>query len=525
MNMSETAFWQAINLVIRDSTASPAHAWSLVIRANDADVHALNIENVTVARRPLKSYGEQIDVSFSIGEGDYMYLLYPYKDNLTATLTKTILQRGLTTKTNDEKAKASQVYHCQLCDIHDEALAANSPASSNREIANRISTRTVRIQLIDKVLYALRMQTVGFIARKHMGIDVIRAILGEYSKTASDPGQSAVYGVDVAPNWNTTVRDHIVIPHNTKLLAAFPRIVNENSGGIYRTGFAYFLQKQMWYVFPPYDIKRYEANNSSTALTILNVPANRLPNIETTWTRTDNQVTILATGDVYHVDRTEQKQLEQGNGVRFIDASKFVDEFVTVQDNKAYASRANITTNATGAPRPDNLNHTVEADTKITANPFIEYSKLAERLGSTVYFVWEHSDPDLLYPGMPCKFIYLLNNVPTILHGVLIDSVSTEQLTNKDTINSRFVTSTVVTLFLEGSVQSTTTKTSKPPVITQGSKANSVPLSDNTTLDQVANAVKNVLHVPDSLVAKVEGYFNKPTPPLPPILPPPPTGV
>ena len=72
--------------------------------------------------------------------------------------------------------------------------------------------------------------------------------------------------------------------------------------------------------------------------------------------------------------------------------------------------------------RVDHVNILRPSEIKITANKNNELSKLAKVNGFYFQLTWEHSDDSLLHPGMPAKILFLKENRPASVSGVLIES-------------------------------------------------------------------------------------------------------
>ncbi len=226
-------------------------------------------------------------------------------------------------------------------------------------------------------------------------------------------------------------------------------LLQHKIGGIYPTGLGMYLFKQHWYVYPLFDLKRFD--QTTKTLTLINVPTNQMPGIERTFRKTANQIIALVTGEVKHKDLTEAMLLNQGNGVRFLDSRRVIDNFAdtTAGENKAVVMRAENNSEFVTDERTSGLNNVQTAGSRITANKFAEMSKLARRTGSELQCLWENSDMGAIYPGMPVKYMYIRDNRIHELKGTVLGAQHYIQTHGKGMTDTRHRTDTALHLFVE----------------------------------------------------------------------------
>jgi hypothetical protein len=104
-------------------------------------------------------------------------------------------------------------------------------------------------------------------------------------------------------------------------------------------------------------------------------------------------------------------------------------------------------------PREDGLDHIVEAPVRITAAYLTEYGRIAARAGMIIEGEWENSNKDVLYPGMPLKFMYMQNGTVEELTGVLVGDHTFEFRTTVGSNNIRFISKTKLTMFVSRKVK------------------------------------------------------------------------
>jgi hypothetical protein len=252
--------------------------------------------------------------------------------------------------------------------------------------------------------------------------------------------------VEMTPPSNTAVREHYDFRHGVKL-PDVPHIVQNKLGGIYSTGLGYFLKNGCWYFWGAFDTSRFD--KADRTLTIINVPANKLPGSERTYRQNGRNLLVLATGEVRFNDDSEKLQLNEGNGLRAPDASQFMGNWVTVKDNKAVASRGASNNEFVGEQRPNGNNNVQMSPTEATANSYVLSSMLARRMGSHIELVWENSDPKLLIPGMPVRVLYLDGDEIKTLEGLSVMNASYVETVGPGLLSTRHRRNTRLTLFVK----------------------------------------------------------------------------
>ena len=417
---------------------------SCEIKANGKTFIPLKVLAISTERNYDENFSDAIVLELAISAGTYSHDIFPYKDNLEIKLHQTPINE-VADDENFSTAMRVLPYRAVLIESGSPALEGNHSGMSNKSTADLAQIKTVSIQLIDPLVEQLRMKSVGGVFRGVKAGDVIKTLLGNESKGLQLPADQQVIGVDMISPYNQTVRDHILIPHGTKLCNAPLKIHNE-AGGVYPTGLSYYLQNQIWYVFPKFDISRFETTPKT--LTVLNIPANKMPGIERTYKKTANRIVVVATGDVKHRDNTETLLLNEGNGVRFADAAKIVGGFGEVIGNKLTLDRSSNNSEFVGEKRSTGLNNVIMSAARITSNAFLEMSKIASKAGSFVDLLWENSDPDLITPGMPVRLLYLIDDEVKELYGLVLRTHTLRAPKQEGMTTKRYVTNTALSLFV-----------------------------------------------------------------------------
>lgn len=448
MNIQQTVINSEINAILTSGVKPVFFSWDITIHANGNDIKPLVINNVENERDYLNRLTDKITVEVLILQGVLDYDIVPYKSSLEITIRKLPLKETLVAQEDEYRDIAAFRYKATLYDASSNVVQGNLPTVTNKSTADRTGLVSVQFQLLHPVFELLRTQTYGGILRDMSSSDALVYIMSlPFNLTGGLTDKSrTIKGVTLAANSNTAVRDHVIIPPLTPLLKV-PSYIHEHQGGIFSTGLGFYLQNNYWYVFSPFDLKAYSRSRKS--LTIITVPANRLISPERSYRETPTQVFVLATGESKHIEYSESNQLNQGNGVVFMDATNAFEQWGKVEDNKLIIDRSNNVTECVIEQRENGLNFLRESPRRFTANPLFELSKLAPRYGDIIQHTWENANPDLLYPGMPIRNYYLSNNEAKELYGVLLGVHVFSISDTKGMVNKRFSSKCVLTMFIE----------------------------------------------------------------------------
>lgn len=455
MDFEQSALMFEVNQVLNDGPKPVQYSLSAEILVNTTGVvvNPLKIMSVDLKRNYLDEYSDVLIVEMAIPAGQYSKLIYPYKNNIDITLTYTPLNET-GDATNTALQPKAETFTATLVDTGSPALEQNgfnTPTQHNLDLTN---LTMAKFQLVNKALEQMRMIEVGQIFRGATVDDVIKTVLTNASQATQVDGQRTVQGVTMHKSSNQTAREHIVIPHGVKLVDV-PQYIQKYCGGVYNAGMGYYLQGNQWHVYPALDTTRF--NTSQNTLTIINLPQNKFSNVERTYQQRGSSLYVLATGNVKFRDPSNQHQLNRGNGIRFSDASKFMGDFITTGANKALASRGGNNNEFVGFQRPNGNNNVARSSNPITSNSLEEYSKLARAMGSVIQLEWQHSNPDLILPGLPTTILYLDEDLIQEITGVVVGVHHYTHLMGQGFSAMRYGTVTTLAVFIQPADQSGST--------------------------------------------------------------------
>lgn len=435
-----------LSKIERASIPSPYHSWSCLLHVNGKNYRMPMVLQVSVKRDYLENLSDVFKVAVKCDASLYNTVIYPNRDKLKVTLSR---RPNYVQGSGDSFDPLYQVeqYIAKLVDAKSNNMVGENPFTNSKSGENQHSLVDFEMQVTSSVIARLRNMTYFTNHVNTSAMEAIRTILTRFTVEGGDRDGERVRGVDVADNYSTVKRDQIAIPSNTPILDV-PAMINRYSDSVYPTGFGYYLQNGLWYLFSPYDLKRYERGQYTRALTVINVASFQFPGIEKTYRTTSSQIIVVANGETRQFDPTERNAVNEGTGSRFVDASRSDENLDSYEGGKMQFKPNEYINEFTAMEREEGANR-MSASRQITGNPRNEYGKLAQRNGSFVGVIWDLSAPDLLYPGMPVKYIYVENGLPKSVYGVLEGVDSKDAPANSNPASTIFSTTSYLNIFLE----------------------------------------------------------------------------
>ena len=444
MEITETPIYTEYQKIQMEGKTSSNFFWTLRIIANKKTIDAVKVVSVDVDRDYNTHYADQVVVRAVFMSGNVHFDIVPFRNDLKAVLTRTTI--GEISSGRDESVDVTtQVMRAVLSSGSSAVMEANRGYTAYREDMNRSELEELDIGVTDLVLEQLRTVTVGGIYRGVKMGDLTRHLLTNGSAQLEADDETKIQGVDMYESPNQDPVNTAIIPTGTRLYEV-PDYIHYNIGGVYNAGMGFYLQDQHWYVYPLFDTKRYE--NSEKGLTIFRMPPDRFHGSERTFRKTDNQLIVVVGDEVQTADTTEHMQVNQGNGVRFSSPSELFNNFGTTEGNKTTVKRKDNNTEYVANERPDNINNAPFAQNNITSNAFVEASRLAQRLGMYLVCTWQNSDPSLIWPGMPVRYVFMVNDEVYECFGIVQSAKHAYTLHHPGVTSSKHICTSVLMLFL-----------------------------------------------------------------------------
>lgn len=460
-SIEQTSLWADISDVMHAVGKPTRFEYRAMLHTEKEDLPVLKIDNMDLVRDYVNSIGDLVRVEFKMGLGEYMMRLYPYRTNLEFTIKRVLL--------TDESDKIS---NSKITTVRYKAvfLTDENPNHTSTEYEqmdtdtlNNTGTIQVKLQLLNRSLEPIRIKTVQGVFKQVTPKKIIHSLLAGESLKVQVDGKAAIDGIDIVEPDNTAARAHVVIPSSTPI-TSLPSYLQEKMGGVYSTGIGNYLQlynkKMLWFVYPTWNTKRFDKSKDDK-LIVYALPQGRFSALDRTYHKDASILKILVTGQRTYSDSADVDYMNKGSGFRMADARAFMSKPVEITADGPKMRRGNFNTEVAAEARSDGLNYAPRTDSP-SSNPFKEYSKVTARNIARIDIVWENADPELLYPGMPCQYTFLDNNIPVTLRGTVGFVHAITQLQGKGISGKTYMTNCTIVLLCEQKVKTRKLPTTAP---------------------------------------------------------------
>lgn len=439
------AFSEVIE-IFNDKVKPVNHIWKCKIILPNKEYEILKVVEIDIVRDYINNFADEVSITIPIPKGFYNNEIIRYKDNVEFELIRTPTAE-LDTIAVEDKILVLR-YKAIVIDTKNDIVSSKKLTSDDPKSDDLSDLENKTFQLIDKTVSALRKFETGGIYRNSIPGKAVHYSLTHAISKLNVSSKFKVLGVDMVTSDNTTPYKHVIIPHGTKLFNV-PQYVQNNWGGIYNTSIGNYLQNNIWYIWPQYNTKRYGLEEK--VLRVYNLPSSLFPNVERTYRINNKEVIILSTGESEFKDLSYSEKLNLGNGFRFTKGDNIMSGFDTVNktDNNKYITNRNENNVEVKLDEWNDDSYAPVSPNRITNNLMRETSRISKRNGSYVKVVWESSNQELIYPGMPVKYIYILNNELQEINGVVIDAHHFIHDLSKGPKQIKHQTNTAITIFIE----------------------------------------------------------------------------
>lgn len=337
-----------------------------------------------------------------------------------------------------------QTYQAFILDIVSEAVQTKSGKRTNDYRDDLTGLVEIHVHLIELGLSEHMCWDVhGF--HCNVTMDTLIPNLLSQPLQALKKEKQKHFNVTMEPAHNKTRYYQLRIDTGTSLSQLPAKL--QKVQGVYANGIGSYFQNKMWYVWPLYDIKRY--NKAKRRLTIVNIPKNEGMGLTNSYIEMGIDILIYATGDTQHIDKTDSSAINKGTGFRYGNITNILDKFAVPSRGGTEIPKKRNQVVVDFDDR-DSIVPTIKpVEDLLSSNPWADSSKITMGLGNIIVVAWENSNPKLLMPGMPLKFIYKLANVPHTLLGTLVGARTEIKTLMRSTTDKRYVSTTVLTLFCE----------------------------------------------------------------------------
>lgn len=372
----------------------------------------------------------------------YIDRIYPNRENLTVVLELNPIG-PVSENADHNRGIITYTKTALLMDSKDPNLSDRGNGLPRPTRDGRMTQADFYVQLIDPPIEQMRLMLSGATANNDTVGNVIRYVYTRACNRISVDQTVQPQGIIMDPPSNTEKITSIIIPQDV-YLPDIARYAQKYLNGVYSTGIGTYYWDRHWYVYPLYDVTKYQ--RAEEKLVVYRSRANYMPVTDRSWTKENGVLSIVATGSLRHNDTKVDKRINEGNGVRQMRAQQVFDEYTVNEAGKATASRKNNTNEFVSEQTPSGRNNMAPA--KISNNLMLQTSLLAERSGEYIQMLWDHCVIGEIYPGMPCKFVTEDGEDVKEMYGTVVATHYYIRGNSGIALNRRHHASCAITLFV-----------------------------------------------------------------------------
>lgn len=442
-----TPLWLDVKTTILSGSKPVKFDTRIQLHTPSNDVNILRVTEIEESADYVKDFCQTMHIRFMIGLGDYVYKLYPYRNLIEVSVKK--VPQTMDSGTDYTHQIETVRYRGVLNLTQNPALTGKRITNQDCETLNQNQIVEVLIELVDRNLEVLRVANVlGGVYPNVTPERLIAGLMTSESNKYQVDGKPAIEAFNIVEPDNTTPIKQAIIPSG-KRLVEIPLFIQQMLQGVYSAGIGTFFQrynnKPGWFVYPLYNPNTFDKDVERVVL--FAVPEDKLSGIDVTYRKEGKILYIAVTGQQQYYDDSQISDLNAGVGFRLPSADAIMNKPVHMTDDGPLADRASVNTEVGNRTRPDGLY--LAPMKSPSSNPFKHYSKVAARQMAELNLVWENSHPDLIYPGMPCKYVFMDNGEYKEVRGVILGKYSVEALIGNPVTSQTYRTSTHLGLCVE----------------------------------------------------------------------------
>ncbi len=413
MSIEDTAVYQDVLTLSDANEPVTQRIFECTLTDNTFQIDTVCVNSLSIERDYKYNYSDCSIIEVMMPQGTYAKTIYPRRRGLYAIIKATwVTKIGIAI---DSYAPiVVQRFRATIIDAISPAILNAKEEGEDFNKGDIGALISISIQLTDEISEYIRQVNIQAILKNVTLFDTIKTLLTP--TTMQRKTNSIAQGVMMTTPDNNKKYKQIIL--NPSLSAIDLVDWLQDYYGIYNNGLGVYLQKKYWYVFPLMQTKQFK--ESDKTITVISLSADRLRGSEKTFTFKNNHLLIIATSNIEHKDNTDSFQRNVGNGMRYINADKVIDQYSTTKNGATKVSKKNNVIEYTAFSREDGFNFVPFSPNISSANNSNTLSTLAYTQDNIIKITWENSDPTLLLPGMQVRYLYRENKKIKKLTGTLI---------------------------------------------------------------------------------------------------------
>lgn len=418
-NFENLPIWNEVKNQIMKKANGP-RLWDIkaTLHTPKEDIGVWDLNPIEIFRNFLEDIGETKKVKFKIGLGTYVKRVYPFKENLEFTIHKTPLATvGSGRRTNQDILVTR--YKAIFNPSHNPKVSMSDLDLIPDLDLNQMDIPEIELELVDRGAELFRVKTTsGIFLKKKLGDYVQGTIASELSKITVD-GRSILDALDIAPFDNVEPIPHILVKNGTRIQHLIGYLQDEI--GIYNRGAASFYLpykgKRTFFIYPTHDTDRFNSKDRKAIFYM--VPQDKLPMLDHNYWEDGNILKIAVTAQKLYSDTAQLNYMNEGAGFRVADSGAFMKKPIEPRNGVPYGNRGRLNHEIIKESRADGLDYAPYLN-QPTSNPYAARSNVNRLSMGQIDLTWENADEDQIYPGMPCKCVYMAGEKAVSVKGTIL---------------------------------------------------------------------------------------------------------
>ena len=372
--------------------------YEVYLHTPELDYELTQLISVEYMRNFNDNVGDHVTISANVPAGLFVKRIYPFRDVLEVSISK-VFPKGNFENIN---TRYKFVLTNNTGAIEGSRYSNDSEAELDKKEAFKIEG-----QCVDRELIGIMNQPVKGFQFKESPEKLIPGIIVSSIKGMKIEGKPLKIKFDmVKPDNKDKVELMIPAGMNAVEIPTYTQMCE--SGGVYNHGIGCYFWNKMgkdptFFVYPLFSPHRYYNSAKGKKLLFFYTGLAKYDNVENTYLEDGDLVMVLANSQSQAIDKGETELINTGDSV-MIPSQKGMNERNIELGSKSVAVDVAGSASSHGVKkRRDGFNIVKAINTRNTCKYF---SGLNEKSMTQYKIVWHFADPDLVYPGMPCCYIY-----------------------------------------------------------------------------------------------------------------------
>lgn len=400
MRVMDTIIGKEIDKIL-DSTDARASSFTLdlVLNVGTYRIVPNAIHKYKLIRHYRENIADVITLIITVNRYDYDVILYPYRLDITGTLTKTSTNGNSATTNSRMKGDTSE-YRVKLINPKDNNFLLGLEVG-DANWKKQESLVDIAIELTDQVVEHLIGGQVSTVIKSGTAKSAIEVFTSNFG----------THPINVHPTDFKGDVNNLIVPEGVSLLD-FPNWLQVKGTGVYNNGINTYIQNGWVYVYP---ISLLEPHPKRNVINIFRLSDQEMVSITNTFCYKNSTPYIISGGVVDMIDDVEKNEGTMGNAIRWSSPNYMGERIIHKDGVTVFNGMGNNLHGIDDRRICYNRVHTLN-----TANNCNQISKINATQGKIVTLPWNNALPDMITPNMECIITYGTVGSTSVMKGVVI---------------------------------------------------------------------------------------------------------